>query len=134
MTMRVRLVAMGAVMAALAGVPLAAQEPGAGKPAEKAVRKGGDPARRVPPGYGQIGLTPEQREKIYGIRAKHMEKITALEKELDTLRKKMDDECETVLTDSQKKILTERRAAMRDRARPDEDSPAPPAASKKAAP
>jgi hypothetical protein len=133
MSKTARLFAMGAVMATLAGVPLVlAQEPGATKQTDsKAARKASDPSRRVPRGFGQIGLTPEQREKIYGIQAKHMDKITALEKELEGLRQKMYAECETVLTDSQKQLLAERRAAMRDRAKSEDEPGAEPAVPKK---
>jgi hypothetical protein len=44
-----------------------AQSPGTTTaPAEK---KTYDPTRRVPPYFGQIGLTPEQKEQVYAINA-----------------------------------------------------------------
>jgi Spy/CpxP family protein refolding chaperone len=111
-TVRVRGIALGAVLATLVSIPLVAQEPGSTKEADtKAARKGYDAARRVPRFYGQIGLTTEQREKIYAIQAKHMEKIEVLNKQLDELRAKMSAECDAVLTDAQRKLLEQRRAA-----------------------
>ena len=70
-----------------------------------------DPARRVPDYFGQIGLTPEQREQIYKIRASHYEKIRDLEKQITALNVKMMKECEGLLTETQKKMLEARREA-----------------------
>jgi len=72
-------------------------------------KRASDPSRRVPTYFGQLGLTPEQKESVYKIRAKHYAKITALQKEIADLQATMLAECETVLTDSQKKHLQERR-------------------------
>jgi hypothetical protein len=86
--------------------------------ATKAARRPYDPTRRVPPYFGQLGLTDAQKESIYGVRAKHQPKIDALEKQLDDLREQMLKDCETVLTDAQKKLLEERRTgATESRAR-----------------
>ena len=38
--------------------------------------------RRVPPYFGQIGLTPEQREAIYKVRKTHQDKIDVLKKQI----------------------------------------------------
>jgi len=74
-------------------------------------RRGGDPARRVPDYFGQIGLTPEQREAIYKIRGKHQAKIDELERQIDEIQAQMLVECEGVLTDTQKQMLAQRRKA-----------------------
>ncbi len=70
-----------------------------------------DPARRVPDYFGQIGLTPEQRERIYKIRAKHYEKLRELEKQITALNVQMIKDCEGVLDETQKKLLEARREA-----------------------
>jgi hypothetical protein len=78
------------------------------KPASK---KKSDPRRRLYPYFGQLGLTDEQRESIYQIRAKHAQKIEALEKQLEDARSQAMTEAERVLTPSQKKLLEDRRKA-----------------------
>jgi Spy/CpxP family protein refolding chaperone len=94
------------------GLPLSAQESGKAKPEVKArtAKRAYDPSRRVPNHFGQLGLTEEQREAIYGIQAKHQEKIDELERQLDELRAQSLHECEGVLTATQKKSLADRRA------------------------
>jgi hypothetical protein len=92
------------------GAMSAAQEPAAGKSADAApAKKSNDPTRRVPPFFGQIGLTPEQKEEIYKIRAKNQQKIDDLQKQLAKAQAEMLKECETVLNDTQKKLLENRR-------------------------
>lgn len=104
-------VALGLVAVALSGrSPIVAQEP-APKSAEPAPKKKQDPARRVPAYFGQIGLTTEQRAGIYGLQAKHMEKIDALEKQIAAQRAQMLGESEAVLTETQKKLLDNLRRA-----------------------
>lgn len=70
-------------------------------------------ARRVPPYFGQVGLTPEQREKIYSIRARHQARIVDLKKELQDASVKEMAECEAVLTDAQREQLNQKRAARK---------------------
>ena len=72
-------------------------------------KKKSDPSRRVPPLFGDIGLTSEQKEKIYSIRAKHAGKIAELQRQIDDLEAQSLKECETVLTSTQKKMLEDRR-------------------------
>jgi hypothetical protein len=96
---------------------LEAQEP---KPSEGSnatpARRAFDPARRVPRYFGQIGLTPGQRESIYKIRAKHQQQIDALEKQIAEIQAQMLSECEALLADTQKQFLEQRRhAAVRTR-------------------
>ena len=97
-------------------VPIFAQEPKPETPQPPASTSAAvskrtvDPNRRVPDYFGQIGLTPEQKEAIYKIRAKHAEKIDALKKQIAEAQAAMLAECESQLTDSQKKQLEFRRA------------------------
>jgi Spy/CpxP family protein refolding chaperone len=106
LTPRIRAVGAGlAAVLLIAAASLNAQEPKAkSKPAAK-----GDPARRVPDYFGQIGLTAEQRESIYKIQGTHQARIDELEKEIDDIRAKSLSECEAVLTDTQKQMLEQRR-------------------------
>jgi hypothetical protein len=103
-----------AVMTTLfGGLRLTAQEAGkaqADTTAKKTTKRAFDPTRRVPDYFGQLGLSAAQKESIYKIRAKHQPKIDALEHQLEELRSEMVKDCESVLTDAQKKMLTERRA------------------------
>jgi hypothetical protein len=78
-------------------------------------RRPDDPARRVPDFFGQIGLSLEQRERIYKVREGHFQKIHALEKQLADARAAMLAECEDVLSPIQKELLSARRKAAQDR-------------------
>ena len=73
--------------------------------AEKRIRK--KPRGRVPNHYGKLGLSPKQKETIYGIQSKYDDQIEALEKQLADLERQEDEEVEAVLTDDQKKRLQE---------------------------
>ena len=69
MRITVRIGVAAAVMTVLGVLPLVAQEKKPDStPAE--TKRTNDPSRRVPVYFGQIGLTPEQRESIYKVRAK----------------------------------------------------------------
>ncbi|NOX53516.1 MAG: hypothetical protein GXP27_03590 [Planctomycetes bacterium] len=88
--------------------------------AEKSKTARKKPRRRLPMYYGQIGLSRDQREKIYEIQAKYGSQIEELMKQLAALRQKQKEEIEAVLTDEQKERLTKlqeegrkRRAARR---------------------
>jgi hypothetical protein len=110
------LVATGLGMALLVGlgaIPLAAQD----NPSPKKNGKAGAPPtskasgmRRLPTYFGQVGLSPDQRESVYKILAKHQEKIAALEQQLADARTTMMQECEKVLSDAQKQLLEQRRS------------------------
>ncbi len=105
---------------ALGSLPLVvAQEQGAAKSDEGAITK----SRRVPRYFGQIGLTPEQRESIYKIQGKHEAKINALEKQIADARAEMLKECESVLTDTQKQLLEQRRKAAGAKGKAAADAP-----------
>ncbi|HEY2157368.1 MAG TPA: hypothetical protein VGH33_17200, partial [Isosphaeraceae bacterium] len=83
--------------------------PAAEKPAAASAKKS-DPSRRVPNHFGQVGLTPEQRESIYKIRKAHYEKLEALRAEMAEIEAKSMSECEAVLTETQRKLLENLRA------------------------
>lgn len=108
---------VGVVVLGLGAGGMAAQEPSAGKPAEAAgttapaAPKASDPSRRVPRFFGQIGLTPEQKDEIYKIRGKHQQKLEELQKQIARVQSEMMAECEAVLNETQKKMLTYRREA-----------------------
>lgn len=69
--------------------------------------------RRVPPYFGKVGLTPDQKEKIYEIRGKHQAEIEALKAQIEEVGAKELIECEGVLLDSQKKVLSDLRATAK---------------------
>jgi hypothetical protein len=106
-------VSAGAMTMLFSSLPLGAQEPKVPPSETKTTRapakRSFDPARRVPPYFGQLGLTNEQRESIYKIQAKHLPKIDALEKQIAEIRAQNLTECEGILTASQKHILEQRR-------------------------
>ena len=66
-----------------------------------------DPTRRVPPGYADLGLTDQQKERIYKIQAEYHPKIQDLQKRLEKLQADRKAECEAVLTPQQKRLLGE---------------------------
>ena len=107
--------AVGVVLASVVGLPLAAQEPSGVRPADPtkapASKKVADASRRVPPFFGQIGLTPEQKEEIYKVRGKRQSQIESLHKQIAQLQSETLAECESLLSDSQKSLLTLRRDA-----------------------
>jgi len=116
-SVRVGALSLGLAAAVALGVlPLAAQEPEAApsRPAAKAAdtaapKKAADPSRRVPNYFGQVGLTTEQKEEIYRVRARHQERIDALQKQLTEARARMMTECEAVLNPSQRQMLDAQR-------------------------
>jgi len=106
------LIALSVTSIPLATISLLAQEPGTAK---TPARKGYDATRRVPPYFNQVGLSPEQREEIYKIRAKHMERIEALQQQLEEQEAKMLADSEGVLTDAQRRLLEQRRDAAKEK-------------------
>ena len=66
-----------------------------------------DVTHRVPSGYSRLGLTDQQKEKLYKIQAEYYPKIHDLEKKADDLRAKREKEFESVLTAPQKRLLAE---------------------------
>lgn len=72
-----------------------------GEGAKKAVKSGD----RLPANYAKIGVSEEQRKKIYEIQGKYDDQISVLQKQLADLRAKEKAEVEAVLTPEQKKTL-----------------------------
>jgi Spy/CpxP family protein refolding chaperone len=86
---------------------LEAQQPGVlGGPGVAALPAN---ARRVPTYYGQLGLTDEQRARIYAIRGPYQMKIAALEADLERLKAEELAACESVLSEGQRRMLSARR-------------------------
>jgi len=86
---------------------LVAQESTKAVKAEKGegAKKTAKPGDRLPPNYAKIGISEEQRKKIYEIQNKYDEQIAALQKQLADVRGKEKAELEAVLTPEQKKSL-----------------------------
>jgi Spy/CpxP family protein refolding chaperone len=61
----------------------------------------------LPPNFGKIGLSEEQKQKIYKIQADARTKLLELQKKLDELKGKEKEDMLSVLTDEQKKKLKE---------------------------
>lgn len=106
----------GVLVVTLGAAVVEAQGPGAAS----GTRAGGalatrayNPSRRVPPFFGQVGLTPSQREQIYSIRGKYYDQIADLKQQIEDLEAKEDTDCAGVLTDSQRKLLDSLRSARR---------------------
>ncbi len=77
-------------------------------PAKPAGRTGPpDVTHRVPSGYSKLGLTDQQKEKLYKIQAEYYPKIHDLETKADALREKREKEFEAVLTAPQKRLLAD---------------------------
>lgn len=62
---------------------------------------------QLPPNWGKIGLSEEQKQKIYQIQNKYNAEIARLEAQVKELRAKRDQEMRSVLTEEQKKRLEE---------------------------
>jgi hypothetical protein len=77
---------------------------------------------RVPSGYGKLGLTRTQRERIYGIQAAYAARIKELEAEIEQLKAEQVVRVRAVLNDGQREQLdgyeaqlSERRTLPKDR-------------------
>jgi len=62
---------------------------------------------QLPPNWGKLGLSDEQRQKVYRIQADYRKKIEALEQEIEKLKKKQLEEMTGVLSPDQRKKLAE---------------------------
>lgn len=84
-----------------------AQEAGKAAKAEKgdAAKKAARSGDRLPANYAKIGVSDEQRKKIYEIQGKYDDQIASLQKQIADLRAKESSEVEGVLTPEQKKAL-----------------------------
>ena len=81
------------------------QEKSASKPTPAKVAK--KPAGRLPAHYGKLGISSDQRAKIYGVQATYKKQIADLQKQIDGLKAKQNTEVQAVLTADQKKKLDE---------------------------
>lgn len=86
-----------------AGKEAAKSEKGEKKGAKKEAKSDD----RLPPNFGKVGLSDEQRKKIYAIQDQHEKEIKDLQKKLADLKAKQQDEFEAVLTSNQKQLLQE---------------------------
>ena len=119
MTLRSRVggVLLGASLVAGMGAwPSLAQDPSEDPavPALKATTKAKAASkgyRRVPPNFGKVGLTGDQKEKIYEIRGRHQDEIEGLKAKIEEVEAREIAECEAVLLDSQRKVLADLRAS-----------------------
>jgi Spy/CpxP family protein refolding chaperone len=70
-----------------------------------------DPAPKargtLPQNWGKLGLTDEQKSKIYEAQGKYRAKIDALKRQMQELQDQEKKEMEAVLTDAQKARLRE---------------------------
>lgn len=60
---------------------------------------------QLPPGWSKLGLSDEQKQKIYDIQAKHKTKIDDLEKQIKDAKDQLRKDELAVLTEAQKKKL-----------------------------
>jgi hypothetical protein len=60
---------------------------------------------QLPANWGKLGLSEEQKQKVYKVQAEYKEKIADLEKQLKEAKATEKKEMEAVLTDEQKKRL-----------------------------
>ena len=110
-----------------------APKPPAAKPETAKVETAAPKVKnRLPNNFGKLGLSDEQRDKIYAIQAQRQVEIDKLEKQLEVLRNQEDAEVQAVLTKEQQTKLGELTAAAkakRDAAKtkPDADGEAAPA-------
>ncbi len=61
----------------------------------------------LPKNWGKLGLSDDQKQKVYKAQAKYNEKIDKLKAEIKALQAEEKKELETVLTSDQKKRLIE---------------------------
>lgn len=63
--------------------------------------------RQLPQNWAKLGLSEEQKDKIYEIQGEYRGKIEELTKQIQALQKKQREALEVVLTDAQKARLKE---------------------------
>lgn len=91
-----------------------------------AKKRSGD---RLPANYAKIGLSEDQKKKIYDLQSKYEGQIDVLEKQIVDLKAKQASEVEAVLTDVQKKSLqdaneeSKRKSAEKKKAAAKQDKP-----------
>lgn len=97
-------------------------QPGAeaAQESEQPKKKRRAPRGRLPNHYGKLGLSQEQKDKIYGIQRNYRARLRELQQQIDDLRQQETLEIQGSLTDNQRERLVgilkeaeERRAARR---------------------
>jgi Spy/CpxP family protein refolding chaperone len=76
----------------------------------------------LPQNWNKLGLTDDQKQKVYTAQAEYKGKIDELQKQIDDLKKKQRAAMESVLTDAQKARLKEialEKAGVGDDKKPD---------------
>lgn len=87
---------------------LSGQEKAAKKDDPKETKKAEPTAKvrgQLPQNWGKLGLSDDQKQKVYSIQAKYGEEIDKLESQIRELKQKMAKERLEVLTADQKKKL-----------------------------
>ena len=62
---------------------------------------------QLPPNWGKLGLSDDQKQQVYKIQTKYRAEIDALDAKMKDLRKQQSAALEKLLTDSQKARLRE---------------------------
>jgi Spy/CpxP family protein refolding chaperone len=62
------------------------------------------PTGRLPPGFAKLGLSDEQKQKIYKIQAEYQSKIQALRAQIKKLEEEERTQIFSVLTPGQKEL------------------------------
>jgi|GEM_PF-6795680 len=112
----VRVVAIALSFLAISGTAAHAQATSKAQ-TKKAAAKAEPGVRRLPPGYGQLELTDEQREKVYGVQEKYATDLAKLNQQIAELRAKISSESEAVLTPAQRTQLNRNRAEAKSKSK-----------------
>jgi hypothetical protein len=92
-------------LAFVATTGLSGQEPKPQDPKTKDVKPDMRFKGQLPSYWGMIGLTDDQREKVYALQAKYNQDIDKLEKQIKDMKEKMSKERFEVLSAEQKTAL-----------------------------
>jgi hypothetical protein len=68
------------------------------------------PRGRLPSNYGKLGISEQQRDRIYAVQAEYNDRIDILLVQIEELREARDAAIDEVLTDGQRQRLKELRA------------------------
>lgn len=69
------------------------------------------PFRRLPTYFGMVGVSDQQKMDIYSVRGRYRAEIYELERRIEELKRKEITECESILTQAQRKLLDQLRIA-----------------------
>jgi hypothetical protein len=99
---KARFVLLAAGLLVLSGGTVG-QEKKKEEPKDPAVKAKG----QLPPNWSKLGLTDEQKQKVYQIHSKYKDEIDKLQAKITELKEKQRKESLEILTDDQKKRLDE---------------------------